>query len=196
MSVLSAGLLLFLVLDPVGNVPLFLIVLKKTPKNRHGKVILRELLIAFAILVLFLFLGRYLLTILQISQCSLSIAGGIILFLIALKMIFASVEGMFTGDPQDAEPFIVPLAVPLIAGPSAMTTVLLLMAREPSRWLEWLLALVLAWGLSGLILMGSATLSRILGRRALAAAERLLGMLLTTVAVEMFLTGLRQAFPQ
>lgn len=195
MSILSAGLLLFLVLDPVGNVPLFLLVLNKTPKERQSTVILRELLIAFVILALFLFLGRYLLQMLQISQCSLSIAGGIILFLIALKMIFSSVEGIFTGDPRDTEPFIVPLAVPLIAGPSAMTTVLLLMAREPSRWLDWLLALVLAWGLSGLILMSSSSLSRILGRRTLAAAERLLGMLLTTVAVEMFITGVKQAFP-
>ena len=141
MSVFSAALLLFLVMDPVGNIPVFLCVLRKVDPDRQRKVILRELFIALIVLTLFLFTGRYILTILGISEPSLSIAGGIILFLIAIRMIFSDSERAF-GASLHEEPFIVPLAIPLIAGPSAMTTVLLLMAREPWRWMEWLAALI------------------------------------------------------
>ena len=195
MSVLSATLLLFLVLDPVGNIPLFLCTLKKIDPARHKTIIIRELCIALCVLMLFLFAGRYILSVLQISQPSLGIAGGIIIFLIAIKMIFSGSEKMF-GDAPEGEPFVVPLAIPLIAGPSAMTIVILLMAREPSRWLEWLIALVCAWTITGIILLFSSRLSQLLGNRGLTALERLMGLLLTTVAVEMFITGIRQSFFQ
>jgi multiple antibiotic resistance protein len=193
MSVLSAALLLFLVLDPLGNVPIFLAVLKQVDRARQRAIIVRELAIALGILVVFLFAGRYLLALLQISQSSLGIAGGIILFLIAIRMIFSDIEDIF-GHSPDGEPFVVPLAVPLIAGPSAMTTVMLLTAREPARWLDWLLALVVAWLASGAILYYSKGLDRVLGLKVLVAIERLMGLVLTTVAVEMFISGIRQAF--
>jgi multiple antibiotic resistance protein len=191
MTVFSAAMLLFLVIDPIGNIPLFLCILKKTDQRRQKKIILRELFIALLVLVLFLFIGRYILTFLGISEPSLSIAGGIILFLIAIKMIFADLEEIFGGN-DNGEPMIVPLAIPLIAGPSAMTVVLLLMAREPSRWLEWLIALLCAWSVSVVILLLSNGISQLFGKRGLTALERLMGMLLTTVAVEMFLRGLNQ----
>ncbi len=121
----------------------------------------------------------------------MSISGGVILFLIALKMIFSAPDAVF-GPVPGGEPFIVPLAVPLIAGPSAMTTVLLLGSREPGRLLEWLLALVCAWAISMVILLGATVLIRLLGDKVLVALERLMGMLLTAVAVQMFMSGVRE----
>jgi small neutral amino acid transporter SnatA (MarC family) len=158
--------------------------------RRARVIVLRELFIALAILTLFLFGGQVILNVLQISEPALSVAGGVILFLIAIKMIFGGAREIFRESPG-GEPFVVPLAVPLIAGPSAAATVLLLMARDPTRWLHWLTALVCAWFVTGAILLFAASFSRVLGQRGLGAVERLMGMLLTTVAVQMFLSGLR-----
>jgi multiple antibiotic resistance protein len=194
MSVLSAATLLFLVIDPLGNVPFFLCVLKQVDEGRRRAIILREMGIAFAVLVLFLFCGQYLLLLLQISEPSLSIAGGIVLFIIALRMIFYGSEKVFDDIPR-GEPLIVPLAIPSVAGPSALATVLLFMAREPGRWPEWLAALAAACLLSGIILVFSSGLIRLLGERVLVATERLMGMILTTVAVEMFLSAIRSIYP-
>ncbi|MBI4633765.1 MAG: MarC family protein [Deltaproteobacteria bacterium] len=191
MSLLSATVLLFLVLDPFGNVPLFLILLKGLPEERKNRVIVREMLVALGVLIVFLFGGQYLIELLQISEPSLSIAGGIVLFLIAIHMIFGGYERVFASD-KITEPFIVPLAIPSIAGPSAIATVLLLMAREPARWPEWLAAVLLAWFATGVIVLTSSRLHRLLGDRLLTALERLMGMLLTTVAVEMFIKGVQR----
>ncbi|MBN2105373.1 hypothetical protein JW835_15145 [bacterium] len=193
MSTISAAVLLFLVLDPIGNIPLFMIGLKNVPPDKYMKVIFRESLIGLGFLLIFLFLGRYILAILRVSQSSLSIAGGIILFLIAIKMIFAGGEDVF-GLHVTGEPFIVPLAVPLIAGPSAMAVVLLMMAREPHHWPQWLLAVVLAWMMTTFILLFSAPLKKIFRERGLMALERLMGMILTIVSVQMFLNGLKTTF--
>ena len=191
MSIFSAALLLFLVIDPFGNIPFFLSVLKHIEYRRQRRIIIREMVIALAVLVFFLFTGRYLLLLLDISAPALSMAGGIILFLIALKMIFSDTEEIFGKSPE-GEPLIVPLAIPFIAGPSALATVLLLMAREPSRWLEWLIALIAAWFLAACILSLSSEISRMLGHRVLIAIERLMGMLLTTIAVELFIKGIKE----
>lgn len=193
MSFFSASLLLFLVLDPLGNIPMFMSVLSGVDRRRHFRIIARELLIALGVLVLFLFAGRHILNLLSVSQSSLGIAGGIILLMIAIKMVFSGSERIFENNAFK-DPFIVPLAVPLIAGPSAIATVILIMAREPSRWPEWLLSVFCAWLASCLVLVFSGRLSELMGVRALKAFERLVGMILTSVAVEMFITGLRQAF--
>lgn len=193
MSVFSATAVLFLVLDPLGNIPMFTSVLSPVDRGRHCRIIVRELLIALAVLVIFLFAGSHILAVLGISQSSLGIAGGIILLMIAIKMVFSGSEKIFENMANDV-PFVVPLAVPLVAGPAAIATVMLLMAREPSRWPEWLLALVCAWLGSGVLLMFSDQLNVLLGDRVLKAIERLMGMILTAVAVEMFVTGIRQSF--
>jgi|SRR5262245_14975563 len=190
MSVVSAAVLLFLVIDPLGNIPMFLVALREVEPARRQTVIVRELLIALAVLLLFLFAGPFLLWIFHISEPSLSIAGGVILFLIALRMIFPNRDGSFAELP-DKEPFIVPLAVPYLAGPSAIATVMLMVAREPQRLPEWILAVGAAWLASAAILYSGARLSRVLGQRGLIALERLMGMLLTAVAVQMTLTGIR-----
>ncbi|MES0872632.1 MarC family protein [Sinimarinibacterium thermocellulolyticum] len=191
MSFLSAVVLLFLVMDPLGNVPLFLSALKQVPPERQRRVILREMLIALAVLLLFLFLGGQMLRLLGLSEPALSAAGGIILMIIALRMVFPSREHALHAE-NAAEPFIVPLAIPYIAGPSALATVLLLMSREPARWLEWTGALLFAWGLCLPIMLSSTLLRHGLGERGLAAVERLMGLILVTIAVEMLMTGISQ----
>ena len=193
MTLVSATILLFVVMDAFGNLPLFVSALDAVPEGRRQKVIVRELLVAFTILVASLFLGPYIMVALQISSSSLGIAGGIILFMIAVKMVFGGTRKLFTETPA-GEPFIVPLAVPYVAGPSATATVLLLVGQYPGRWPEWLLALALASLANAAILLLATRLIPFLGARGLCAIERLMGLLLTAVAVEMFLGGIRLAF--
>jgi len=191
MSMFSAAFLLFLVMDPIGNVPVFLSILKEVDRRKRWKIVIRELCIALLVLIFFLFFGKTLLSIMKVSEPSLSIAGGIILFLISVRMIFTIPEGMFGKQPS-GEPFIVPLAIPLVAGPSAMTMVIVLATRDPAHWPVWLLALICAWVATAIILLASNSLSEVLGDRVLQAMERLMGMLLTIIAVEMFLSGLHK----
>ncbi len=191
MTILSAAVLLFLVMDPFGNIIFFVTALKNVEKRRRQKVIIRELLIALVVLLAFLFSGQYLLSTLGISGPALTVAGGTVLFLIAVKMTFPK-SGDLTADLTAGEPFIVPLAVPYVAGPSALASVLLIMNREPSRWPEWLAAVVGAWFVCGLILLSSGLLSRILGDRVLTAIERLMGMVLVAIAIQMLMTGISQ----
>lgn len=189
MSTLSAGVLLFLIMDPMGNIPLFLSVLKTVPAERRMLVIVREMLIALVTLFGFLFGGQYLLQLMHLKQESVSIAGGIILSIIGLRMIFPPQHGIFGGD-EEAEPFIVPLAIPAVAGPSTIAAVMLLANSDPGRTVDWSLALIVAWLLTALILLSSTYLFRILGARVLTAMERLMGMLLVALSVQMFLDGL------
>jgi MarC family membrane protein len=188
MDLWSAALLLFLIMDPLGNVPLFLSLLRDLPPARRRLVLLRELLIALGVLFVFLFGGRWILELLQLRQEAVSIAGGIILFLIGIKMIFPSPEGLF-GEAPGGEPFIVPLAIPLIAGPSTMAVLLLLGGQDPGRLGEWSIALLVAWAGTAAILFSSTTLYRWLGMRTLTAFERLMGMLLVALSVQMLLDG-------
>ena len=188
MTLASACVLLFLVIDPFGNVPFFVAALQRVAPERHRRIVLRELGFALALMVLFLFLGRPLLAALAISGPALSIAGGVILFLIALRMVFPA-PGRGAED-LDGEPFLVPLAVPYVAGPSVLATLLLLMSREPGRWPVWLAALALAWLATAAILLAGSRMAARLGKRGLMAVERLMGMVLVALAVQMFLDGL------
>lgn len=189
MTTVSAALLLFLILDPLGNIPVFLGLLQPLPPKRRRIVLLRELLIALGVLFGFLWAGIYVLEAMHLRQESVSIAGGIVLFLIGLKMIFPSPEGMF-GDTGEAEPFIVPLAIPLIAGPSGMASVMLLGSQQPDRMGDWSLALFLAWAGTAAILLSATSLYKILGRQVLVAIERLMGMLLIAISVQMLMDGI------
>ncbi len=193
MTVLSATILLLLVLDPLGNIPLFISALSKVPKRKRVRIILRESLIALFVLIFFLFFGKWILTTLHLDEPSLGIAGGVILFLIAIRMIFP-VKSVASDDNE--EPFIVPLAIPLIAGPSAIATVLLFTAKEPHMWGKWLAAVCGAWAISTVILSASSVFNRFLGERGLAAMERLMGMILATISVQMLMTGIAQFLTQ
>jgi multiple antibiotic resistance protein len=192
-TVLAAIFLLIIIMDPIGNVPVFLSILKNIPLERRKKIIIRELIIAFAILLFFMFIGRYLLQLLQIEQSSLGIAGGIILFIIAIRMIFPGTKPMFTHN-EEAEPLVVPLAIPMLAGPSAIAAVILLMAQEPTRWIEWIFVVFVASLISGVILISSEALGSKLGNRALTAIERLMGIFLIMVSVDFILDGIKQTF--
>lgn len=193
MTTASAALLLFLVMDPLGNVPFFLSSLAKVEPARQNRVVVRELLIAYVVMVGFLFAGSRLLELLHISEPALTISGGLILFLIALRMVFPSPERSMQEDVE-GEPFIVPLAIPYVAGPSALATEILLMSQSPQRWPHWLAALTLAWAATAAILLVGSRLRHLLGQKGLIAMERLMGMVLVAVAVQMFLTGVQAAF--
>lgn len=193
MTIFSATLLLFLIMDAFGNVPLFLSAVEPVAPERRRKVIIRELLIALVFLVIFLFSGSQILKLIGISEATLTVAGGIILFLIALHMVFPN-RNRFSDEDIDGEPLIVPLAIPFIAGPSALASVIFIMNSDPTRWVEWLIAVIIAWGMTGLVLIFSLKLSQILGRRGLIAIERLMGMILTAIATKMILTGIKSFF--
>ncbi|MGM0418737.1 MAG: MarC family protein [Thermodesulfobacteriota bacterium] len=191
MTLTSAAVLLFLVMDPFGNIPFILSLLKDCTDTEYKKIVVRELFFAFLILLLFLSSGKYILSVLHLSNASLSIAGGVILFIISIKMIFSGSEHIFE-DTGNSDFFIVPIAIPSIAGPSSMATVMLLMAADSSRWNEWVLALTTACAATGIILLISRRLRKILGRKGLKALDSLMGMLLTTISVEMLITGIKE----
>jgi MarC family membrane protein len=188
MTLASAAILLFFVMDPIGNVPLFVAAVQHVDPARRLWVVARELLIAYLILAAFLFVGRPVLETLGISEPALTIAGGIVLFLIALRMAFPAMHGPLA-ERVDGEPFIVPLAIPYIAGPSALATVLLMTSRDPARHTDWFLAISVAWLASAVILLFGSKLAEFLGAKGITAIERLMGMVLVASAVQMFLDG-------
>lgn len=188
MTTLSATLLLLTIMDPLGNVANFVAGLRHVPQERRVRVIARELLIALLILLVFLFCGRWLLGLLHLKEEALFISGGVVLFLIALKMVFPS-PGR-EGDETMMEPFIVPLATPLIAGPSVLATLLVLVSSQPDKIFDWLIALVVAWAITAAVLLFAPAIARVLKEKGSMAVERLMGMLLVMVAVQMFLNGI------
>jgi MarC family membrane protein len=187
-DLVAATILLVLVLDPFGNLPIVLSLLAKVPPERRSKVILRESAFAFVILLAFMAGGSTFMRWLQLSDVSLTIAGGIILFLISLRMVFPSKDGIF-GDVPGGEPFLVPLAVPSIAGPSALATVMLMTSRDPNQLLTWVSALTIAMVIATALLLAAPKLQQVLGAQVVTAFERLMGMLLTALSVEMLMRG-------
>lgn len=190
-SFFQSFILLLLVTDPFGNVPLFVSTLRQVAPERRKRVVMRECLIAFALLLAFMFIGRPFLDALQLSEISLRIGGGVILFLIALRMVFPQPGGIFGQTEQDTEPLIVPLAIPALAGPSALVTVLLFSSQ--AKMATWLYVAVLS--LVALVwlavLLSAERLQRVLGDAVMTAFERLMGLILTAIAIEMLLAGVR-----
>ncbi|MEF8728371.1 MAG: MarC family protein [Accumulibacter sp.] len=185
----SATILLILITDPIGNIPIFANALRHVAPARRPWVILREVLIAFILLLTFMFVGEGFLRLMNLSELSLQIGGGVILFLIALRMIFPP-PGTDARDPA-GEPLIVPLAVPAIAGPSALATVLLLVSQAPARRLEWIGALCITMAVSAIILVLAERIQRVAGERIVIALERLMGLVLVAMAIEMMLRGIK-----
>jgi MarC family membrane protein len=193
-SFLSAFILLLLVLDPLGSLPIFISIMREVPKPRRTRMAAREVGIAFAVLFAFMFLGGSFLQLMHLSERSLEVAGGVILLIIAIRMIFGSAGESAYGIEPGREPFIFPLAVPLLAGPSAMATVLLLASRQPERIFDWIGALTAAMLVSGLTLLLADRIRKILGDSVVSAIEKLMGLVLTAIAVEMVLAGLKRYF--
>ncbi len=185
----SATILLILITDPFGNIPIFANALRSVAPARRPLVILREVLIAFVLLLTFMFIGDGFLRVMNLSALSLQIAGGVILFLIALRMIFPPPAQ--ETEAVAGEPLIVPLAIPALAGPSALATVMLLVSQAPERRWEWIAALVVTMLVCALVLVLAERIQRVLGDRFIVAVERLMGLILVAVAVEMLLRGFR-----
>ena len=183
-------ILLILVTDPFGNVPLFVSAMAQVPRERRWKVVVRECLIAFIVLLLFMFFGRHLLAAMQLSEVSLRIGGSVILFLIALRMVFPQPGGPF-GELPGGEPFIVPLAIPAIAGPSALATVLLFSSDSTVEVMVHVGALTAVASVWLVVFLFAERLQDKLGPQVMTAFERLMGLILSAMAVEMFLAGIR-----
>lgn len=188
-SFISATVLLILVTDPLGNIPLFVGLLRQVDPARRRRIIIREVIFAFLLLLFFLFFGPKVLEVMHLSQTSLGIAGGVILFLIALKMVFPHAEGF--QHQVKGEPFLVPLAIPFIAGPSAIATVLLMVSSDPDRLVEWIGALTVAMLISAIVLSFAERIADFLGEQVTMAFERLMGLILTAIAIEMLLNGIQ-----
>ena len=191
-SFISSVITLALVMDGFGNIPLFITALKKVAPERRKIVLIRELSIAMLIMVLFLFCGKWFLQAFGIHSYSLSIAGGIILFLISIDLVFG--KGASDETPKNdltGEPFIVPLAIPLVAGPAALSLVLIIAAQHSNKFIT-LGSVVCASIVNSIILMSSFPLSKVLGPRGLTAIERLSGMILILMSVDMVLGGIAE----
>ena len=190
---LSALVLLLLVLDPFGSLPVFISVMGGVAPERRTRVALRESVIAFGVLLAFMLTGQAFLALMHLSERSLEVAGGVILLIIAMRMIFATGGEIYAADGKGREPLIFPLAVPLLAGPSAMATVLLLASRQPERLLSWIGATV-TMVVSAAVLLGADRIRRWIGSSVVSAIEKLMGLVLTAIAVEMILAGLKRYF--
>ncbi len=189
-SVISNAVLLFFIIDPFGLIPIFVGILKGVAPERRNTILIRELLIALLILLLFFFAGRHILGALHISEPALTLAGAIILFLIALPMIFPSIKLSFETEGV-GEPLIVPLATPMLAGPSAIAMVLLLGTSGVGSMTGRLASVGIAWLAAAIVLVIGMRIAARIGKRTLVAIERLMGMLLVAISVEMLLSGLR-----
>jgi MarC family membrane protein len=183
-------ILLLLVTDPFGNVPLFVTALKDVPRARRGRIVVRECAIAFALLLLFMFFGRHFLTALQLTDTSLRIGGSVILLIIAIRMIFPHPDGVL-GKSEHGEPFIVPLAIPALAGPSALATVLLFSSQTAEEVMVHVAALASVFVIWLAVFLGAERLQAVLGVQVMTAFERLMGLILTAMSIEMLLGGVR-----
>jgi multiple antibiotic resistance protein len=189
MDIFSAAVMLFLIMDPLGNLPIFSSILRHIEPKKRRRVLIRELVFALIIMMSFLFAGEAILNFLNLRTESVSIAGGIILFLIAIRMIFPQPGGV-VGLAAGEEPFIVPMAIPLMAGPSVLAALILLAHTDSDRMLDWTIALLAAWGVSAVILLFYKVFTKVLGEKGLTAVERLMGMVLVMISVQMFLDGI------
>lgn len=189
-EIFSAAATLFLVMDSLGNVPVFHVILSRVDPGKRSAIVARELVIALAIMFVFLLAGNSMFSFLGLTESSLSIAGGVLLFIISLHMIFPGRRNLSDSFGTD-DPFIVPMAVPLIAGPSAIAVLLLLSSDRPDELAQWSLALILAWIPTTAILIFSTKVMALIGMRGARALERLMGMILVIIAVQMLLNGIR-----
>jgi len=190
----SSAFLLLFVIDPFGNIPILLSILKDTENRRMRFIILREMLIGLLLLVLFLYFGNIFLKLFHLETGSITISGGIIFFIISLRMIFPGIKGSNL-YASDKDPFIVPIAMPMIAGPAALATLLVMGESSRGGKIELLISLFIAWVISFLILLLSPSLIKVLKERGLTAMERLMGMLLLMMSVQKFIDGLREIIP-
>lgn len=194
MQILSLAYTFFLLMDAIGNIPFFISLLKHLDPKRQRQIIIRELLIALGIMILFSLIGDAILSSLRISDYSLLMSGGLILFILSLKMIFPSSSSEETKlDHKDKEPFIVPLAIPLVAGPAVLAAIILY-SKQTGGFFVTISAIAIAWIFSAIILLSSSLLKRWMGLKGIIACERLMGLLLVMLSIQMFLSGVTEYY--
>lgn len=189
MSLINLAIILFLIMDPIGNISSFLNMVQGIPPARQRVIIIREMLIALVAMVAFNYLGEFIFHILSISETTLRLTSGAILFLVAIKILFPTTDSLRANLPS-GEPFVTPLAIPLIAGPSLLATVMLFAHLEPSQSVM-LGSIIIAWIAALAVLFFAAPLQRILGNNGLMACERLMGLILVMLAIQRFLEGIQ-----
>jgi MarC family membrane protein len=189
-SFFQTFILLLLVTDPFGNVPLFVSALNPVAPARRARIVIRECAIAFLLLLLFMFFGRHFLAALQLTEVALRIGGSVILLLIAIRMVFPHPDGVM-GRTDGGEPFIVPLAIPALAGPSALATVLLFSSNSMEDVVVHVAALAAVGVVWLAVFLSAERLQKLLGTQVMTAFERLMGLILTAMSVEMLLGGVR-----
>lgn len=185
---LSIALTLFFVIDAFGHIPTYLSFLSKINKKKVHYIAIRELIFSLIIMILFQYVGDVLLTLLEITKDTVQIAGGIILFLIAIRLIFALEEDKTKGWGE-GEPFIVPIATPLIAGPSILSAIMIFAQEQPDNVMV-LGAIIVAWFASSLIFFFAAPIYKLVGEKVLMAVQRLMGLIVALIAVQMLLKGI------
>ncbi|WP_422667350.1 YhgN family NAAT transporter [Buchnera aphidicola] len=190
-EIISTTILLTLIMDPLGNLPIFMAILKKIEPRRQKIIVIREMIIALIIMLLFLFIGEKILNILNLKTETVSISGGIILFFIALSMIFPSENIENNSMSLDEEPFLVPLAIPLVAGPSLLATLMLLSHQYLNNISSLVLSLFISWLLTLIILLLSGFFLQFFGIKGANALERLMGLILIMLSTQMFLDGIK-----
>ena len=187
MSFMTLVVLVFILLSSYAQIPVFMSLLKHHTPQKQRKIILREMSFALLILLIFIFFGPKVLDIIGIKQPILGITGGGLLIIISLNMIFPKEESPKEGLPKH-EPFVVPLAMPCIAGPGTITTLMVLTDKE--GFLMASSALVLAWIPSTLLLLAAPSIKRLLGEKGLIAIERLGGMIISLIGIQMAALGI------
>lgn len=188
-SIYKLATTLFLLANPIGNSPAIVAMLKRFDFVRQKRIMLRESIFSFVIAVVFLFCGEYFLNLIEVKAYTLSLCSGTLLFFVAFEMIFPRHSDDVTVAAQKQEPFIVPIATPLITGPSTMTMIMIYASQYPN--VRVLSAISLAWVGVVPVLLAAPYLQKILGKRGLTALEQLMGMLLAMIAVETAIGGVR-----
>ncbi|KAF3362954.1 hypothetical protein PHSC3_000488 [Chlamydiales bacterium STE3] len=189
MTLFNLAFMLFLIMDPIGNVSSYLNLVHELPRKRQNWIVIREMLIALGFMLLFNTIGEYIFDILQISDTAIRLSSGLILFLVAIKILFPSFDSPRANLPK-GEPFVIPLAIPLIAGPSLLATIMLYAHDIPSIPLM-VGAIFLAWVAASAVLLASPFLKRVLTHNGLMACERLMGMILVLLAIQRFAEGVQ-----
>lgn len=190
MTIFSISLVLFLIMDPIGNISCFLKMVEGMDPKKQRLILLREMLIALLVMVIFNYIGEGIYDLLQISDPAVRLSSGVILFLIAVQILFPNLTGIRENLPKE-EPFIIPFAIPLIAGPSVLATIMLYAHMEQSQPVM-LISILCAWLAALLVLIASKPLYKVMGDNGLMACEKLMGMVLVLLAIQRFLDGVEQ----
>ncbi len=188
MCLLSAAMIFLLIMDPLGNLNSYLSLVKELDPKRQKLIIFREMIIALLAMLFFNYLGEHIFYIFELSETTVRLTVGVILFLIAIKILFTAPDSPRANLPK-GEPVIFPLAIPLIAGPALLATIMLYAHLEPVQSIT-IFAILIAWAISAVILYFAQPIKRVLKQNGLMAIERLIGMILVLIAVQAFMEGI------